>query len=388
MPSPGNYIFAVQVTRQLCVDILNDFSNRGCRVVLLTGEISNVTTPLNSEIKVIYLNRYVRETMTKRVMSWLVFTLMSFIKIVSHPNNYQLVFISTPPITAFIGLVFRLIRSQKYHLVQWDLYPEALLALRDNPLRNLIIRCWHWCNRFLFKHAESIITLGDSMAQAIKRFDDINTPVHIIHNWADTKIISPIDKNINPFAIEHSQQKKLTVMYSGNMGQTHRIEVLIHAAGALSEYSDINFILAGEGVKKKQLEQMVSAMNLTNVKILPFQDPEVFPYAIAAADISVVTLDQGLDQVSVPSKTYSALAAGCAILAIGGRNSELRSIVEQFRCGCHCEYDNADCISSFIKEMYHNRVLLDDLKLNARRASLNFTPDNAKLYFQYLCTTN
>lgn len=388
LPSPHQYVFVVQVTRQLVVDILNEYSSKGCHVILITGEVSNITVPLNHNVKVIYFRKYERETMFKRLISWVVFSLQTFFRILFYSKHYQLVFISTPPITAFAGLIFRVARSQKYHLIQWDLYPEALLALRENRFRNLIIRCWHQCNRALYRRAETIITLGESMAQAIHQRHHINTPIHIVHNWADTEKISPIDKIANPFATKYAQQEKLTVMYSGNMGQTHQLEVLIQAAKSLLAFTDINFIFSGEGVKKKLLETMVSELQLPNVIILPYQAPDVFPYAIAAADISVVTLDRGMDQVSVPSKTYSALAAGCAILAIGGGDSELKRIVEHYHCGRFCKYEDADCISDFIKELYQNRKLLSELKSNARRASADYTPENAKLYYQHLCNSN
>ena len=56
-------------------------------------------------------------------------------------------------------------------------------------------------------------------------------------------------------------------------------------------------------------------MTLPNVRFSGYQPKERVPEVLATGDIHLVPLKQGLGRVSVPSKTYSILAAGRPVLA-------------------------------------------------------------------------
>lgn len=51
MKSKGKYIFIVQVTRQLSIDILNRFHEEGADIELVTGVVEVNYAPLNSDRK-------------------------------------------------------------------------------------------------------------------------------------------------------------------------------------------------------------------------------------------------------------------------------------------------------------------------------------------------
>ena len=55
--------------------------------------------------------------------------------------------------------------------------------------------------------------------------------------------------------------------------------------------------------------------------------------AMAAADVALVTMKRGAEGIVMPSKTYSAMAAGQAILAVCPRESDLADLVAEHDCG-------------------------------------------------------
>ncbi len=55
--------------------------------------------------------------------------------------------------------------------------------------------------------------------------------------------------------------------------------------------------------------------------------------AMAAADVALVTMKRGAEGIVMPSKTYSAMAAGQAILAVCPRESDLADLVAAHDCG-------------------------------------------------------
>jgi glycosyltransferase involved in cell wall biosynthesis len=170
-------------------------------------------------------------------------------------------------------------------------------------------------------------------------------------------------------------------MYSGNMGLTHDLESVVEAA-RLFVNSKVVFVFIGEGGKKKKLEAIRTQYNLENVLFLPYQDATMFPFAMASADVGVVTLGTGAEGISVPSKTYVNMAAGLAILAISPANSELDRIIEHLKIGFCVLPGQPEVIAAHIKTLMSDPEKLAELKVRARSASLNFTSANAKQYVQ------
>jgi colanic acid biosynthesis glycosyl transferase WcaI len=76
-----------------------------------------------------------------------------------------------------------------------------------------------------------------------------------------------------------------------------------------------------------------SAADLPNLRFVPMQPYERLPEVLAAADVHVVPLKRELSRSSVPSKTYSILAAGRPVLASVDEGSEVQRIVEAAGAG-------------------------------------------------------
>ena len=72
---------------------------------------------------------------------------------------------------------------------------------------------------------------------------------------------------------------------------------------------------------------------------------------LAAADIHVVPLKRGLGRSSVPSKTYSILAAGRAVLASVDRGTEVERIVERSGAGVSVPPDDAEAFTKALSRL-------------------------------------
>ena len=67
------------------------------------------------------------------------------------------------------------------------------------------------------------------------------------------------------------------------------------------------------------------------------------------AQVALVTIAPGAERVVMPSKTYSALVAGQAILAICRRESDLADLVRQHDCGWVVEPGNPEQLAQTIR---------------------------------------
>lgn len=375
--------FFNQYTGYLFIDVVNAFADEGYTCTLFAGEVLPGNIPLRETVNVKKLKKYDRSINLKRLYTWLAFTWQGFWRILFLKRSTELFIVTNPPFMPFLGYFFCRLKGSKYHLLVYDVYPDALVQVGKAERKGFVNRIWSKWNSKMYRKAKTIYTLSDNMKGLIEAYEP-NVKVEVVHNWADTSFIKPVAKQENIFAISQGQTDKLTIMYSGNMGMTHAIEKIAELAEAFKNDIDFGFLLIGDGTKKPMLEEMKNDKALNNLTILPYQATEMLPYSLTTADIAIVTLSAGAEELSVPSKTYNMLAAGAALLIIASKKSELAALVHQYDCGAVFEEDDFEGMVAFLKEMKVNQGRLAQLKANARKASQDFTPENAKLYLAKL----
>jgi len=376
------YILVCQVTRSLVIDIVNAMVRKGAHVILFSSVLEEGSVKLHESVEVNLFGSYSHVSRSMKLYYWTTFTIRSFFKVLCRSKDHELVIISTPPFSQFIGLLMSKIRKQRFHLIIWDLYPDVFVNLRWLSNRSLIYRIWSRLNTSSFYYSSSLITIAESMSKAICRYT-IREP-NIIYNWVSDENIAPVSRPSNKFVLKHNLVNDFVVMYSGNMGLTHNMELIVACAERLNAESGIKFVLIGNGMKRQWIEQQKTSRNLSNMLVLDFQDQSIFPHAIAAADINIVTLSPGAESVSVPSKTYSILAAGSCVLALSSKESELSSLIERHQCGRNFEGDDLDNVSAFILELKGNARLCGQFKKNASMAAKCYTKENAVRYADLL----
>ena len=69
------------------------------------------------------------------------------------------------------------------------------------------------------------------------------------------------------------------------------------------------------------------------------------------AQIALVTMVPGSEKVVMPSKTYSALCAGQAILAIAPEASDLVDLIKEHDCGWWVEPGDVDGLCAILREL-------------------------------------
>lgn len=378
MKSKPHIIFINQVTNYLFIDVINVFAeDNNC--YLYTGQVDSGNIGLHKSVKTKYFIRYNRTNALKRISTWLIFTIQSFIALLFQKKSTELFIVTNPPFAPFVGYFFHKIKGTNYHLLIYDVYPDALVQFGMAKKGGFIDKFWSRINRDIFKNATTIFTLSNNMASLIKNYYP-EAIVHSIPNWTDTSFIKPVEKSNNLFAKKYEQVNKITVMYSGNMGATHAIERVADLAAIFKNDLLFSFFAIGEGAKKSRLEKLKKEHQLDNLNVLPYQTIEMLPFSLACADIGIVTLSAGAEDLSVPSKTYNLLAAGVALMVIASPNSELAEIVDKYQCGVHFEEQETDKMISFLKKIKDEPTMLLQMKYNARKASFEFTPVNAHKY--------
>lgn len=370
-------LLANQSTGYLMVDIVNAYVQSGKydRVELFAGEINIRPSVPDSSVHVIKTVKYDKSSTLKRLLTWVGAFVHLLWVVWRRSKHCHLVLVSNPPLNVFVPLFTR----KKFSFIVYDLYPDSLFSQGFVKRNSFLGRWWMTKNKQIFAKADCVFTLSEDMKKAVAQYV-AEDKIKIVYNWAHNEHIRPIDKKENVFLTELKLQDKFIVLYSGNMGMTHDIDVLVDVADRLKENEKIHFLFIGEGAKKAVVEEKVARYGLKNCSVLPYQPLEVLSYSMGAADLAVVTTDAKQSGLSVPSKTYTYLATGAALLCLAEDNTELARLTRERRIGrCFVSQDLGG-IAGYILQMVSDRRLLQEYKDNSRKTSLMYTPENAQQY--------
>jgi glycosyltransferase involved in cell wall biosynthesis len=361
-------LFLNQMAGPMFMEMAEDISLHIPGSIVYTGHSSAFERPRVESLIIKKAPCYNRKNIVTRILSWLTYFVKAFFHAVRTEKKTLLFIVSNPPLLGLIGYLLNVFRKQNYIILVYDLYPDILLAFGSSE-KNIVIKAWHLYNSIIYSRASRIITIGSDIAARLHPRVH-TTPVDIVRCWADTENIKPIDKKNNYFAKEHNLVEKKVLLYSGNMGFTHNIELLTDTVGLVKD-SQAHYLFIGDGAKRAKVEHLAKK-HPDIITLLPFQPEEVLPYSMACGDIGFVTYQQGTEGCMVPSKAYYYLAAGVCLFVIGKTPNELADTIIKYDCGrVVSTNDTADLVSS-INEVLGDIQLLQKYQKNARKAAESF----------------
>lgn len=363
-------------TAQIATDLALGLGEAGFDVRVYTGQpafLESQRLPSREHYRGVQINRaYSRRLSRKgtasRLFNIVTVATVTLFRLLRRRRPDVVLVDSTSPSLLVIAWLMRRLRRVPYVFIVHDVYPEIAVQVGIVGPNSITTRFWRWTYRRVYNAADRIVVLGERMKQIVLtnvrqgRWDRCV----VIPNWADGDAIVPRPPDDNPMRAELGLADKLVVLYSGNMGLTHDIETLIEAADRLQGFEDLRFLLIGGGGRREEVAEMVKHKKLQKVIMLPYQPQEKLPYSLTCGDISLVTLGAGIEGLSVPSKLYSSLAAGLAIVAIMGPGSEVGDVVEEYKCGYRVSQGDVDGLVEAITTLHTNRDLLLDMRSRAR----------------------
>lgn len=370
-------LFANQSSGYLMIDIVNAFvkSKKYDKIELFAGEIHIRPSVPDPSVKIVKTIKYNKKNIFTRLFSWIIAFLHLILVVWTRSNKYELFLVSNPPLTSFVPLLTK----KRYSLLIYDLYPDSLYSQGFAKQNSFIYKFWSKINKKVYAKADNLYTISEDMKQNVSQYVN-KEKIIVINNWAHNEHLFPIEKKDNIFLEKYGLQDKFIVLYSGNMGMSHDVDLIVDVAYQLKDLNNIHYIFIGEGAKKNIIENKIKKYSLNNCLVLPYQPLDVLPYSMGCADIAVVTTDLKQSGLSVPSKTYSYLSTGSALLCIADINSELGRLTIENEIGMCFSSNDIDKIAEFITYMYKNQDVLDRFKSHSRKLSMYYTPDNAKKY--------
>ncbi len=303
-------------------------------------------------------------------------------------GRYDLVLIGTaPPTLAMAASAYKRLTKTPYLYVVYDLDPDRAVRMGVLPAHSPVTRLLRRWQKSWMQKADQVIVLGRCMREYV--LSQYNLPpeqVQVIPIGGDHEAI----RSLSPCTRFRAAHKLsgFVVCYSGNFGRYHDFDTVLDAAKCLlGTEPTVQFVLVGGGAQKEHIERRVREENISNVKVLPFVPKEEYSDLLASADVSLVTLEPGMEGLCVPSKFYSILASGRPTIATVSAGSEVARVLVEADCGLQMVQGDIVGLVGALTHLLHHPAEARRMGRNARAVlEERYTNHHvAALYHQAMC---
>ena len=273
-----------------------------------------------------------------------------------------------PPTQGIIGGLIHKWTKKKFIFNPQDLFPDSLVIAGQAAETSKVVRIGRRMERFSYKNADVIITITEDMAENIRSKIADKEKVHVVRNWIDTKKTVPVERDKNALFDEFGLDRdKFYVVYAGNIGMVQGIETIVESAERLQDEDHIKFIIFGNGSEEANIKRMVLDKGLKNLQIFPLQPLERVSEVYSLGDVSIIPCKPGTGNAGMPSKTWTIMATGTAIIGSFDMGGELDKTLRKAECGYCVEAGNAEKLTEAITNLYGRPDEARRLGLNARK---------------------
>lgn len=266
-------------------------------------------------------------------------------------GKYDLIFVYEPsPITVGIpAIILKMIKH--IPLVFWvlDLWPESLCAAGGISSR-WILQAAQKLVRLIYRNCDLILVQSRAFIPGVEELGGQPDRIRYFPSWAESLYESlKVEENAAEYA---SLPKGFRVMFAGNIGASQGFDVIISAAAMLKMYSDIHWLILGDGRMRDWVVRQVRDRQLTRtVHLLGRYPVEAMPGFFALADAMLVTLKkESVFSLTIPGKIQSYLACGKPIIA--ALDGEGARVIEEAGAGISCPAGDPKALAEAVLTMY------------------------------------
>ena len=182
--------------------------------------------------------------------------------------------------------------------------------------------------------------------------------------------------SVESLVSDKKEKSQFLVMYSGVLGVGYDFETVLKAAGSLSKYEDMVFLIRGIGELTSKLERLIGALNLRNVVLdTNFLSKRELSALLRSADVFVLPMssasfvDEGL-----PTKVFEYQGYGKPVVCCS--NGESARYVQMTESGLVVKCGDPEALANSILRLYRDRKLAWELGWNGwKHVSENLTSE-------------
>ena len=326
-------------------DIVFDFVKKGYEVTVLTAKPNypkgsfykgysfwNKNTEFINGAKVLRAPIYPRKNGKgiNLILNYISFVFFSyFVCLFKIKGTFDIIFVQqlSPVTMALPGLWLKKKCKSKLYLWVLDLWPESITSA-SNFKNRFILRLINKLVKYIYNSSDVILVSSEFFRKSIiEKLIDKNKEVIYFPNWAEDIFTTKPQMNE---AIPELPDG-FNIVFAGNVGESQDFEAILKAA-QLTHERNINWVIIGDGRKKKWIENEIQNRNITNVYLFGRFDLEVMPSFFQKADAMLVSLkNEPIFALTVPAKIQAYMASGNIIL--GMLSGEGQQIINESKSG-------------------------------------------------------
>lgn len=307
----------------------------------------------------------------QRAINWFLFPwriqkLSQFI-----PDKPDVVLCSSPHPIAFLGAE-RIAKKFKAKLVfeVRDIWPLTLIELGGYSPKHPFIRFMQWVEERAYKKSDRVISnLKNSVEHMVRHGLQREKFAWVPNGFS----MDEVNQNVplNETVANSLPKNKFIVGYAGAIGVANTLDTFVEAAEKLKSYSDIAFVMVGQGSEKEALQNLVSNRKLDNVIFIePIPKVEI-QSMLSRFDVCFIGLTKDpLFKFGVsPNKLFDYLYSGKPILyAI---ESGEYTPVKDADAGVQVEPQNPQALADAVLQLYSlSNADRDKLGANGKQVAI------------------
>ena len=293
------------------------------------------------------------QTTMSRIAHELSFAFLSFLRVLTVPHDL-LICVSPLFSSTFLATFACLVRRKEMWILIKDLQPDTAIELGMLTNR-LVIAVTRLMEKWIYFRCDKILVpsegcLARVLVKGVPREKLAIVPDSIdVAEFAETVRPTP-----NGFRDEYNLVDKFLVVHSGALTEKHDLETILGAAEILREERDVFFAIVGQGTQEERLRDLISALELENVKIYPLRERELFAEMLHSADVLVMSMRDEVIDVLLPSKLLCYLSTGTPVIAVAHPDSEAAKILARTRSGILVAPSDIRTLADAVMEIREN----------------------------------
>lgn len=241
---------------------------------------------------------------------------------------------SSPATAALPAMLWRRITRTPYVLYVQDIWPDSVFAtgflggtLTRRIAESSLTRFCTWA----YKSAAHIAVISPGAVAVLESRGVPSEKISLVYNWSEEAQDSLMDPRAARTKLGIPPDA-FVISYAGTHGPAQGLDVVIEAATEVRDLKDLRVFLAGDGLARKDLRELVAKLGCKNVTLAGPLPLDEMGLVRSASTVQLVCLaDDPIFRVTMPSKVQAILKSGTAAIAIGA--GDAATVIEESGAG-------------------------------------------------------
>lgn len=295
-----------------------------------------------------------KDKVFQRVLRITLLSFQLFFALLRKSKKGDEVLIVTNPATLVLLIVIACkIKKVKCYTIVHDVFPENLAASKLVSKTSIAYKLLTSLFNLAYSKMSVLFVLGRDMQQVflskLNKFK-VKPEIYVVENWANINEIKPEGRNSNLLSEQYNLRDKIVFQFAGNMGRLQGLlefcEIVLKVQNPL-----LHFMFIGGGAVKASMKELLLEKKNEQVTFIDPMPRRLENLFLNACDAGIVSLNEGMTGLGVPSKSYNILSAGKPILFIGNKDGEIPLMINENGIGWCFDQSESDLLVQFFDNL-------------------------------------